>query len=117
MSLKDKVRRLRASSAELDAERLNDRFVGLGMTCIADTPSRRPVRFVGEIKRVRVLPRSGVGSLEVVVGDGTGVAVVVFTGRRSLGGVDHGRSVVIEGVGRHEHGHFVVLNPSYRLLP
>ena len=53
---------------------------------------RCPVRISGEIKQVRISPRSGMPALEVV-SDGSGEATAVFTGRRSLGGVHTGRGL------------------------
>jgi hypothetical protein len=116
MGLKDIVRRLTASVEELDAERLQERFAGLDRTTIAQMPLRQPVRIGGEIIRMRIVPRSGTPSLEIVVSDGTGEVVAVFAGRRSLGGVDHGRGIVLEGVAHTERGRTVVLNPAYTLL-
>ncbi len=63
------------------------------------------------------MPRSGSPALEIVVCDGTGDAVAVFTGRRTVGGLEHGRGVLIEGVAHDEHGRRVILNPAYTLLP
>ncbi len=111
------ARRLKASVEELDAERLQDRFDGLDATKIKECPVRCPVRISGEIKQVRISPRSGMPALEVVVSDGSGDATAVFTGRRSLGGVHTGRGVVLEGVAHDERGRRVILNPAYTLLP
>ncbi len=49
--------------------------------------------------------------------DGTADATVVFTGRRSVGGLEHGRGLVVEGVAHDERGRCVILNPAYTLLP
>ena len=43
--------------------------------------------------------------------------MAVFTGRRQLGGVEHNRAIVLEGVAHEEHGKPVLLNPAYTLLP
>ncbi len=48
--------------------------------------------------------------------DGTGRAVAVFTGRKRIGGLDGGRRVVLEGVGRHERRRLVLLNPAYTIV-
>jgi hypothetical protein len=69
------------------------------------------------VQGIRVVPRAGSPSLEVTVADGTGRAVAVFLGRKSLPGVSPGRSIVIEGVGREEGGRTVLLNPAYTILP
>jgi hypothetical protein len=87
-----------------------------GPCAIADAPMRIPVRVTGEVQRQRVVPRAGAPVLEVVLSDGTGDAVALFTGRRSLGGVETGRGLSIEGVAHLEHGERVFINPSYTLL-
>lgn len=118
MSLRDRARkRLAPSVADLDRSRLQGRYAGLDMTSIADVALRAPARVVGEVQGLRVVPRSGSSSLEVTVTDGSGRAVAVFLGRRSLPGVTPGRGVVLEGVPRKEGGRCVLLNPAYTLLP
>jgi len=118
MSLRDRARkRLAPSTAELDRHRLQDRYSGLDITNIGDVVLRVPARLGGEVQGLKVVPRSGSSSLEVTVGDGSGRAVAVFLGRRSLPGVTPGRGLVIEGVPRKEGGRCVLLNPAYTLLP
>jgi len=117
MGLRDLTKRFRATVEELDDKRLQDRFVGLQLTPMAEMPVRRPVRVCGEIKQMRVAPRSGIPAFEVTVNDGTGSAVAVFTGRRQLGGVEHDRAILLEGVAHTERGRRIMLNPAYTLLP
>ena len=117
MGLKDKVRKLTASVEELHAARLQDRFCNVACTAIAQASKREPLIVAGEVQRMRIVPRAGSPSLEVVVSDGSGEAIAVFTGRRSLGGVEHGRCVLLEGVAHDERGRTVLLNPAYTLLP
>lgn len=101
---------------EIDAERLRDRFRDVGATPIAEAPARRPVVLVGEVQRIQVVPRAGSSSVEVTIDDGTGRAVAVFTGRTRVHGLDGGRQVVLEGVGRLERNRLVVLNPAYTIV-
>jgi hypothetical protein len=117
VGLRDLKRRLTASIEELDSTRLQDRYRGLGVTTIAEAPERVPIRIGGEISRIRVVPRAGSPALEVTVSDGTGEAVAIFLGRRSLGGCEHGRGILLEGVAHPEKGRPVLLNPAYTLLP
>ncbi|MGH9184413.1 MAG: DNA-binding protein [Acidimicrobiales bacterium] len=116
MGLKDLKHRLTASAQELDRNRLKDRYSGLGLTKIAEAPLRQPVRIGGEIQGIQIAPRGGNPSLEVNVTDGSGKAVAVFTGRRRISGLDCGRGVLLEGVGRTENGRIVLVNPAYTLL-
>jgi hypothetical protein len=117
VGLRDLKRRLTTAPEELHNESLRHRFKVPGTTTIGELPLRQPVKVAGEIKRMRTVPRSGVPALEIVVCDGTGDAVAVFTGRRAMGGLEHGRGVLIEGVAHDERGRRVILNPAYTLLP
>ena len=108
--------KLNQSVEDIDEERLQGRCKSLGSVDIADAPLRVPVRLGGEVQGLQVVPRAGSPSLEVTIADGTGRAVAVFTGRKKLPGVDPGRRVVIEGVGRHERGRMLLINPAYTLL-
>jgi hypothetical protein len=116
MGLRDIGKRLRTSVEDLDSARLQDRFAGQALTPIGSLTLRVPARVGGEVTRMRITPRSGIPALEVVVSDGSGDLAVVFTGRRSIGGMSNGRSVLFEGVAHEEHGRTVLLNPAYTLL-
>lgn len=116
MGLRDLAKRLKLSARELDDQRLQERFNGVGLTAMADATCRVPLRVGGEITRMRTTPRSGVPSLEITVSDGTGQTVAVFTGRRQLGGIEHNRAIVLEGVAHEERGRRVMLNPAYTLI-
>ena len=117
MGFRDIRKRLHTSVEELDCVRLQDRFAGKALTPIEALPLRVPVRVGGEVTRMRITPRSGIPALEVVVSDGSGDLAVLFTGRRSIGGMTNGRGVLFEGVAHLERGHTVLLNPAYTLLP
>ncbi len=75
------------------------------------------MRVGGEIKRVIVAPRNGVPNLEVMVSDGTGSITAVFAGRRRIPGLDHGRTIVLEGVIVDHANRPVIYNPAYTLVP
>jgi hypothetical protein len=117
MGFKDLVRRLRTTVDELDASRLQDRFVGLDLTAVGEAQPRVPLRLCGEVKRVKIVPRSGVAALDLLISDGSGEIHALFTGRRTLGGVEPGRGIVIEGVAHRERNELVIMNPAYTLLP
>jgi hypothetical protein len=117
MGLGDLRRRLTASVQQLDQARLQERYQGLDIAAIGDAPLREPVRVGGEVQETRVVPRAGSPSLEVTISDGTGRATAVFTGTKKLHGLNLGRGVLIEGVGRLEHNHLILVNPSYTILP
>jgi hypothetical protein len=112
VGIKDRFRKLATSVEDLEADRVRQRMVAHDLTPIGGADARIPLRIGGEVKRLRTVPRSGVPSLSV----GTGEMHAVFTGRRALGGIEPGRTVVVEGVARRERGALVMLNPSYTLI-
>lgn len=108
--------RLGASVAELEQTRLQDRFKGLGLTPLENLSLRVPVRVGGEVKRVVLTPRNGIPNLEVMISDGTGTIVAVFTGRRRIAGLEHGRATIFEGVAMLDRDRTIVYNPAYTLV-
>ena len=82
-----------------------------GTTPIAEAPVREPVKIAGVIKRMTVFPMEGKESLEALVSDGSGEAVVVFMGRRGIGGLTLGSRVVVEGVLGEQRGTLKMINP------
>lgn len=89
-----------------------------GVIQISDVKWRENVRVAGRVKALRVQPWADqVASLELTLADKTGGITVVFLGRRTLGGVNLGTHLVVEGM-TSEHNHLLtILNPSYQLLP
>jgi amino acid transporter len=107
----------RAPTAELDRERLAKRFEDRPAAAvrIAEAPSRVPMTISGEVTGLRVVPKAGSPWLEVTMSDGSGSAVLVFTGRKSVPGILLGRALTVEGVGLQDHQRLTILNPRYEL--
>jgi RecJ-like exonuclease len=116
MGLRELATKLSKSVHQIHDERLQDRFAGLGLSPMSDLTDRASVRVGGEISRMKLTPRSGGPALEITVTDGTGSVAAMFTGRRSIPGVEHGASIVLEGVAHNERGHLVFMNPAYTLI-
>ena len=111
---------------EQDREQLVTWCAQRGGTPIAGLQLRQPVRVAGEIRSVRIVPRSGAASLEATVQDGHGSVTAVFLGRRKIVGLSPGRRVLLEGVatkhksatrsGSGQANDFMMYNPVYELL-
>ena len=82
-----------------------------GSVRIADALLRQPVRIAGVIRRITVLPMEGKEALQALISDGTGEVMVVFMGRRGIGGLSLGKRVVVEGVLGEHHGEIRMVNP------
>jgi len=87
------------------------------VTPIADVAARQMVCVRGEVSRMTLRPTGKMPSLAVAVDDGTGSITVVWTGRRSIGGISLGRQLQVRGVARAAGDHLEVMNPDYLLLP
>ena len=86
-----------------------------GTTPIAAVRARSHVRVLGQVSRTRTKPARGIPSLCVQVNDGTGTVLAVWTGRRSIGGVELGRTILVEGVATDTPDGLTFLNPVYEL--
>jgi amino acid transporter len=107
-----------APSHELDRARRASRVHSAvpGAPPISTLPTRVRVAVTGEVTAARVVPRAASPWLELTVDDGSGSFLAVFTGRRSIPGLNPGRLATFEGVLGDEHGQKVMLNPRYTLL-
>jgi hypothetical protein len=107
----------RVPTHELDRERRAKRFEdGEGDSVrIGDAPRRVPTQIAGEVTGLRVVPKAGSPWLEVTVDDGSGSAVLIFTGRKRVPGIMPGRAIIAAGVARDEHDRLTILNPRYSL--
>lgn len=114
------VRRFFDRLKESDETRLSAEIRGWakgvpGTTRIADATVREPVKIAGVIKRMTVFPMEGKESLEALISDGSGEAVIVFMGRRGIGGLTLGTRVVVEGVLGEQRGALRMINPRLEL--
>jgi hypothetical protein len=111
------VKKVGQSTEESDRAQLVDFCAGLGLTPIPELPLRRPVRFAGEVRSLRIVPRAGAPAIEATVSDGRAAAVAVFLGRARVRGLTPGRRLILDGVVGTEGNELVVYNPAYELLP
>ncbi|MGH9016279.1 MAG: amino acid permease, partial [Acidimicrobiales bacterium] len=87
-----------------------------GATPIAQLQWRHHARVAGRVKAVRVQPWSGVPTLQCVLVDDSGEAIIlVFLGRRAVPGIRTGTRMVADAmVGKHD-GKLAMINPTYEL--
>ncbi len=87
------------------------------VTPLGELQARQRVRIVGEVARMKTRPGHGIPALTVTLQDTTGKALVVWTGRRAIGGITLGRRLLVEGVAFNRGGTLEFVNPVYTLLP
>ncbi|NCY16921.1 MAG: hypothetical protein EBX39_09155 [Actinobacteria bacterium] len=107
----------RAADEAAEFERLGHRALA-GVTPIGETRWRSQVKVAGRVKAMRVQPwAEKIASLELTLADDTGGLTVVFLGRRTLGGLQLGSHLVVEGMVSEVRHQLALINPAYQLLP
>jgi RecJ-like exonuclease len=110
------LRRLSSTNEELESEELQEDVRSSGSVPIKSCEDRQLVHLTGTIANVTIHPRGGHPALEVELRDGSGAVSLVWLGRRTIPGVDPGRSMKVEGrISCHE-GRRLIYNPKYELL-
>jgi len=103
VALKKFVEKLTKPTDELDREKLTTWCDEHGGMPLDQVQTRRPVRVVGEVRSVRIVPRAGADALEAWVHDGRGAVSAP------------GRRVLLEGVVTEDRGERLMYNPIYTL--
>lgn len=109
--------RLMASDESLEAQELASETTHHGCTQVRELPEREVVSVFGTVKTVTLRPRAGVPALVAEVWDGTGTVVLVWLGRRRIGGIEPGRTLKAHGRVTLHDGMPTIYNPRYELKP
>jgi amino acid transporter len=107
--------RRRSARAELSALPLGV-AVPAGTVPIGTASVRDRVTLAGRVTSLRVQPRAGIATLQCTVADPTGEILVIFLGRRHVGGWEPGALVSVSGIVGERGGRREILNPDYQLL-
>lgn len=115
MALRKFVDRLTKPTEQIDREHLEEWCTISGLPALDAVEERKPVRVVGEVRSIRIVPRAGADALEATITDGHGSLTAVFLGRRKILGVSPGRRVFLEGVVTKDGSTQLMYNPIYQL--
>lgn len=116
MRLRDRVRRLFASTAELEADDELVEAVLHGADLAADCRPRERRTLAGILRSVTYSPRGERPALVAELYDGTGAVDLVWLGRREIPGIEPGRRLVVTGrLSTGEDRQLVMYNPAYTL--
>lgn len=111
------VTRLRATPTELEAGELVARATAHGATPIAEVVDRQPTVICGEVRSVSLRPQVQVPAFIVDVTDGSGVAQLVWLGRRQIVGIEPGIVLRVQGRPTFRRGVATIFNPAYEVIP
>lgn len=111
------VARLTEGDSEIAARELRGEVASVGATAVAQCSKGEPVTVAGTLRAVTLRPRAGVPTLEAELYDGTGSITLIWLGRRRIGGVECGRSLVARGRLTTHDGRPTLYNAEYELRP
>ena len=118
MSLKEVLRSLSASQAEVEAaEERVEAGRSIGCTTVENAPVRKRVKVSGVLRSVTFRPREGVPALEAELYDGSGSLALVWLGRREIAGIVPGRRLTADGMVCLIEGRRTIFTPRYELRP
>lgn len=111
------VARLTADDQELVSRELQGEVEQAGATAVTRCTKGEPVCVAGTLRSVTLRPRAGVPTLEAELYDGTGSITLIWLGRRRIGGIECGRSLVARGRMTEHDGRPTIYNAAYELKP
>jgi hypothetical protein len=111
------VARLTEGDHEVASRELQGGIASAGATPVGLCCKGEPVCVAGTLRAVTLRPRAGVPTLEAELYDGTGSVMLVWLGRRRIGGIECGRSIVARGRLTTHEGRPTLYNAEYELRP
>lgn len=111
---------LTRSQAQVEADELQDELAGEqadDLLAICNCTAGQEVAIRGMVRAITVRPQGAVPALEVDLYDGSGTVTVVWLGRRSIPGIEPGRSMVVHGRLTNNEDNPTMYNPRYELKP
>ena len=120
MGVRDLWHSLTWSQERIEAEELLRRVGSSsesGVTPVAQCEVGETVTIEGVVHSISLRPQAITPALEVDLYDGSGHVQVIWLGRRSIPGIQAGRSLVVVGRMTRMGEQCTIFNPKYRLLP
>ena len=115
--LRRAVARLTEDDSSVADRALQQDLVSAGATAVSQCRKGEPVCVSGTLRAVTLRPRAGVPTLEAELYDGSGSVLLIWLGRRRIGGIECGRSLVARGRLTMHDGRPTLYNAEYELRP
>jgi hypothetical protein len=111
------LKRLTKDDDEVDADRLSGEADASGAVRAQICCQGEVVTLQGRLRYVDLRPTDSLATLVAELYDGTEGVQLIWLGRRSIPGVEPGRTVKVRGRVAMREGRKVIYNPDYDLLP
>lgn len=110
-------RRLTSDENDLEADSLCSEVDASGARRAGACRAGEKAEILGKLRMVQLQPCDGLAALVAELYDGTDTVELVWLGRRSIAGIEAGRSLRATGRIALRDGHKAMYNPSYQLMP
>ena len=111
------MRKLTRDDDEVDADRLSGEADASGAVRAQICCQGEMVKLQGRLRYVDLRPTDSLATLVAELYDGTEGVQLIWLGRRSIPGIEPGRTVKVRGRVAIRDGRKVIYNPDYDLLP
>lgn len=111
------MKKLTTDDETVDAVNLSSEVDASGCQHAAGCWQGQRVTILGRLRSVDLRPTDALATLQAELYDGTDSVSLIWLGRRSIPGVETGRTVKARGRLAMRDGHKVIYNPDYELMP
>ena len=111
------LHRLTSDENQLEADSLASEVDASGATRARSCQCGQRVELLGKLRCVQLQPAERLPTLVAELFDGTDAVMLVWLGRRSIPGIEAGRTIRARGRVASRDGQKVMYNPAYDLLP
>ena len=110
-------KKLTRDDDSVDADQLSSEVDAFGCQHAAACWQGQKVTVIGRLRAVDLKPTDALATLVAELYDGTDAIQLIWLGRRSIPGVETGRTVRAKGRLAVRDGRKVIYNPDYELMP
>jgi len=109
--------KLTTDDETVDATNLSSEVTASGCQYAAGCGQGQSATIIGRLRSVDLRPTDALATLVAELYDGTDSVQLIWLGRRSIPGVETGRTVRAKGRIAIRDGRKVIYNPDYELMP
>lgn len=111
------LKKLTSDEGELEADSLSSEVTASGAKPASDCCAGEKVEILGKVRTIELQPCESLAALIVEIYDGTDAVDLIWLGRRTIAGIEAGRTIRATGRMAMRGGHKAMYNPTYQLMP
>jgi RecG-like helicase len=111
------LKKLTSDDAELEADALTEEADACGAEHADGCRKGQRVTLQGRLRYVDLHPDEAQAALTAELYDGTDSVKLIWLGRRSISGIEPGRTMRVRGRVAVQDGQKIIYNPDYDLMP